>query len=222
MSWIPTSILAPLPGRFAHASLVSSNDPQRPAVEDFIRKIYWERYEASLHSFLPHLLAYRDTDGNMIAAVGLRLGSEGDLFVEQYLDGRAEHVIAKRRIANVPRTALAEVGNFAALTPGTARELILQLTWTLHSAHVRWVLFAATKQLRNAFDRLHLSTIELADASADRLDGDRLQWGRYYDSEPRVMCGNVVSGHSYLQQQLKLDGTDSPVQHIKLALAGAL
>lgn len=222
MSWIPTSVLAPLPGRFAHASLVTSNDPQRPVVEDFIRKIYWERFEASLQSFFPHLLSYRDTDGNMLAAVGLRLGSEGDLFVEQYLDGRAEHVIAQRQIANVPRTALAEVGNFAALTPGTARELILQLTWTLHSAHVRWVLFAATKQLRNAFDRLHLSTIELADANVDRLDGDRLQWGRYYDSEPRVMCGNVVSGHAYLQQQLKSDDTDSSAYRIKPALAGAL
>lgn len=222
MSWIPTSILAPLPGRFAYASLVASNDPQRPAVEDFIRQIYWERYGASLHVFFPHLLAYRDIDGNMLAAVGLRLGSEGDLFVEQYLDGRAEHVIAQRQIANVPRTALAEVGNFAALTPGTARELILQLTWTLHSAHVRWVLFAATKQLRNAFDRLHLSTIELADANADRLAGDRLQWGRYYDSEPRVMCGNVASGHAYLQQQLKLEETDSLAHRVKPALAGAL
>ena len=222
MSWIPTSILAPLPGRFAYANLVGSSDPLRPAVEDFIKQIYWDRYGASLHSFLPHLLAYRDVDGNMLAAVGLRLGSEGDLFVEQYLDGRAEHVIAHRQIANVPRTALGEVGNFAARTPGTARELILQLTWTLYSAHVRWVLFAATRQLRNSFDRLHLSTIELADANPDRLGGDKLQWGRYYDSEPRVMCGNVVSGHAYLQEQLKLDGIDSSALRVRPALAGAL
>ena len=222
MSWIPTSILAPLPGRFAFASLVALDDPQRPAVETFIRQVYWDRYGATLSTFFPNLLVYRDADGTILAAVGLRLGSEEALFVEQYLDGPAEHVIAQRQIAHVPRTALAEVGNFAALTPGTARELILQLTWTLHSAHVRWVLFAATKQLRNAFDRLHLSTVELASANPDRLSTNRLGWGRYYDADPRVMCGNVVSGHAYLQRQLQLSTADDSVQLVKLALAGAL
>ena len=63
---------------------------------------------------------------------------------------------------------------------------------------------------------------ELADANPDRLGGDKLQWGRYYDSEPRVMCGNVVSGHAYLQEQLKLDGIDSSAYRARPALAGAL
>lgn len=221
MSWIPTPILAPLPGRFAYASLVAIDDPQRAAVENFIRQVYWDRYAATLHSFFPHLLVYRDAGGNILAAVGVRLASEEGLFVEQYLDGRAEQVIAQRRIADVPRTALAEVGNFAALTPGTSRELILQLTFALYSAHVRWVLFAATKQLRNAFDRLHLSTVELASANPDRLNRDRLDWGRYYDSDPRVMCGNVVSGHAYLQRQLEAQTADESAHEVGLVLAGA-
>lgn len=221
MSWIPTSILAPLPGRFSYASLVGKADPQRTAVEAFIAQVYWDRYGATLQSFLPHLLVYRNANGHMLAAVGLRLASEGDLFVEQYLDDRAENAIAKRQATQVSRSNLAEVGNFAALTPGTARELILQLTWTLHCAHVRWVLFSATKQLRNSFDRMHLSTIELADAKAERLGVDGLQWGSYYEAEPRVMCGNVASGHAYLQQQLSLEQAQS-FHEAPFAFAGAV
>lgn len=208
MSWIPTSILAPLPGRFASASLIERRDPLRGPVEDFIARTYWNRYGATLRSFLPHLLAYRDADGVVLAAVGLRLASEGNLFVENYLGGPAEEVMSARQIAEISRTELAEVGNFAAATPGAARELILQLTWTLHSARIRWVLFAATRQLRNSFDRLHLSTIELAEARAERLGNDGLQWGSYYDSQPRVVCGDVASGHVYLQRQMSIQPAD--------------
>jgi Thermostable hemolysin len=222
MPWSPVSILAPLPGRFVRASLVERHDPQRKAVEAFIARIYRDRYGATLRSFLPHLLAYRDADGDMVAAVGLRMASEGDLFVEHYLDGRAEQVLAERRIADVSRAELAEVGNFSAATPGAARELILQLTWALHAAHVRWVLFAATRQLRNSFDRLHLSTLELADARADRLGDDGLQWGSYYASQPRVVCGDVVSGHAYLQRRMQVETVDAPSRGTILAMAGAL
>jgi hypothetical protein len=201
MSWIPTTSLVPLEGRFARAELVEAHDPQRPAVEAFIAQVYRDRHGAELHSFLPHLLAYRDREGQLLAAVGLRLGKEGPLFVEQYLDVPAEKLLASRQLAQgLQRRDLAEVGSFAASTPGSARELILQLTCTLHAAHVRWVLFAATRQLRNAFGRLDLSLTELAEARADRLHGDPSDWGRYYDAQPRVMCGNVAAGYAYVRR----------------------
>ncbi len=222
MSWIPTSILASLPGRFAYASLVEKHDWQRSEVETFIARIYRDRYGATLSTFLPHLLVYRDANGEILAAVGLRMASEGTLFVENYLDDSAEQVISQRQIAEVSRGELAEVGNFAATTPGTARELILQLTWTLHAAKVRWVLFSATRQLRNSFDRLHLSTIELAEACADRLGDAGLQWGNYYESQPRVVCGNVTSGHAYLQRRMLAETTDAPTHTPVLAMAGGL
>ena len=72
------------------------------------------------------------------------------------------------------------------------------------------------------YKRQHLSTVELASANPDRLGTDRLDWGRYYDADPRVMCGNVVSGHAYLQRQLQLSTADDSAQLVKLALAGAL
>lgn len=192
-------LLAPFPGRFASVRLVEPGDAERADVERFIADIYLERYGARLRSFLPHLLAYRDCAGALVAAVGLRCGSEGRLFVEQYLDVPVEQAMAARRIAQVERRALVEVGNFAATTPGIAREMILQLTCTLHAAGVAWVLFVATRQLRNAFLRLHLSPLELADARADALDAGDDDWGDYYAAHPRLACGNVAEGFSLLR-----------------------
>ncbi len=183
---------------FASGALVESDHAERVQVESFISNVYQERYGARLRSFLPHLLAYRDAEGELVAAVGLRFGAEGALFTEQYLDVPAEHALGQRLGMAVRRHDLVEVGNFAAATPGSARELILQMTQTLHRADVRWVLFAATRQLRNAFDRLHLATVELAEARAERLQHDASDWGSYYAAQPRLMCGDVAAGHAYL------------------------
>ncbi|KAB7767065.1 thermostable hemolysin [Xanthomonas maliensis] len=202
MSWIPLTSLVSLPGRFAHGELVGVDHPQRASIEGFIADVYLSRYGARLQSFLPHLLAYRDANGHLLAAVGLKLGGEGGLFVEQYLDVAAEASVAlELRVDTVGRGQLAEVGNFAAVTPGVARELIMQLTCLLQAAQVRWVLFVATRQLRNACHRLQLAPVALAEASAARLEGDVGAWGRYYDTQPRVMCGDVAAGHAYLMQQ---------------------
>jgi hypothetical protein len=143
MHWIrPHIALAPLPGRFVSAHLVERDDPGREAVEAFIADVYRDRYGAVLRSFFPQLIAYRDSDGRLAAAVGIRAGVEGPLFVEHYLDGAVEHAMTRRGIAHVDRRRVVEVGNFAATSPGIARELILQLALTLQSAGMDWVLLA--------------------------------------------------------------------------------
>lgn len=203
MSWIPTSLVAPFPSRLLQSQVLGPHDPNRDAVERFIADVYRERYGATLNSFLPHLLAFRDAQGVLVAAVGMRLGSEGPLFVEQYLDEPVQALLSQREIATVGRDRIAEIGNFAATSPGIARELIVRLTDVLHAARVRWVLFAATQQLRNTLDRLHLVTVELGDASPVRLHGDAAAWGSYYQARPKVVCGNVSAGRAFLYQAAK-------------------
>lgn len=201
MHWIrPHVSLAPFPGRFAGVRLVDPIDARREAVERFIADVYLHRYGARLRSFLPHLLAYEDSAGTLVAAVGLRSGGEGDLFVEQYLEAPIESAMPQRGIVRtVDRRAVVEVGNFAATTPGIARELIVQVAYLLHQARMDWVLFVATQQLRNAFQRLHLSTVELAEARVDDLRERCSDWGDYYASRPRLMCGNVAEGVALLR-----------------------
>ncbi len=206
MHWIRPHIeLAPFPGRFARVALYGPEDDGRAAVEAFISTVYFTRYHARLRGFLPHLLAYYDDQNRLMAAVGLRSADEGRLFCEQYLASPVETVMAQRGIARAARTDIVEFGNFAAVTPGTARELILQVTCMLSAARRPWVVFVATQQLRNAFRRLHLSPIELAAASAEHLVDQDSDWGDYYASQPRLMCGNVAHGKAYLHGARAMD-----------------
>lgn len=189
---------------FASASLVEAGHPQRQEAERFIAAVYLRRYGAQLRSFLPQLLVYRDAHGTLMAAVGMRLGSAGGLFVEQYLDEPAESALAGRMAAPVARSGLAEVGNFAATSSGSARALIPQMTHALHNAGVRWVLFTATRGLRNTFDRLQLQPVVLVPALQSRLRDDDTDWGSYYATQPQVVCGDVAAGHAFLLQRQAL------------------
>ena len=210
------------PQGFANGALIGIDDARRADTEAFIAQVYRARYGAELTRFLPHLLAFRNAAGGLQAAVGLRSGNEGALFVEQYLDVPAEAAIARVIGGPVMRDQLVEVGNFGAQTAGDARELILHLTCWLHAAGFRWVLFAATRQLRNAFDRLHLATVELADANASRLTDDDNHWGRYYDTQPKLMFGDIAAGHAYLQRMNNVSKTTLSMPLLPCLAAGAL
>ncbi|KAF1724452.1 thermostable hemolysin [Pseudoxanthomonas japonensis] len=218
MHWIRSHLaLAPLPGRFVSVHLVDQDDPGRDEVEAFIARVYRDRHGAVLRSFFPRLLAYRDSEGRLAAAVGIRAGGEGPLFVEHYLDVPVEQAMSQQRIVAVDRSRVVEVGNFAATSPGIARELILQLAMTLQAAGMEWVLLVATQQLRNAFERLHLPMLDLAEARADRLGDAGADWGRYYASRPRLICGNLAEGVAYLRGMQRPPACDAPA----LCLAGA-
>jgi len=202
MDTIPSPVpLAPLPGRFAEATLVGPGHPARREVETFIAAIYRERFGADVRTFMPDLLAYRDAHGTLVAAVGVRHAAHSRLFVEHYLDAPVDAVLNERLGLACARAQIAEVGHFAATTAGVARELIVQLAWVLSAAQVDWVLFVATQQLRNAFVRLHLAPTELAVARAERMGEQAADWGRYYDTQPRLMCGNIREGIAFLRGQ---------------------
>jgi hypothetical protein len=197
----PSVPLRPVDGGLrADDATIAVGDPRRAAAEAFVAQVYRARYGARLTAFMPQLLAWRDDAGALRAVVGLRDGENAPLFVEQYLDVPAEAAVAAALGRPVAREALVEVGNFAACSAGDARAVIVHLTERLHAAGVRWVLFAATRQLRNAFDRLHLATVELADADPARLHGSDADWGTYYDTQPKLMFGDVAAGHAYLRR----------------------
>lgn len=208
---ILTSPFAPFrPTRLADGELradtvpLAIGDSRRAAAEAFVAQVYRARYGARPTAFMPQLLAWRDGGGGLRAVVGLRSGGDAPLFVEQYLDVPAEAAVAAALGRPVAREALVEVGNFAACSAGDARAVIVHLTERLHAAGVRWVLFAATRQLRNAFDRLHLATVELADADPARLGEGSADWGTYYDTQPKLMFGDVAAGHAYLRRSGRL------------------
>jgi hypothetical protein len=178
--------------------LVLPGDAQRAQVEAFVADIYRRHHGACLRSFLPDLLAFRDGDDCVQAVVGLRRGGAEPLFVEQYLDAPAEAVVAAHAGRQVDRRLVVEVGNLAVSTAGDIRPLVAHLTALLHEAGLRWVLFTATRQLRNTFARIGLAPVELADARADRLRDDASDWGNYYAVQPRVVLGDLAAGQAWL------------------------
>ncbi len=191
----------PLPSpRFTRIDVVDAGHRDRPDVEAFIAGVYRRRHGAALRQFLPRLLAFRGPGDSLQAAVGLRCGSGERFFVEQYLDAAAEVEIGRRLGHAVERRDIVEVGNFASLSSGDARECIVQITHLLHRNRVPWVLFAATRELRNAFDRLRLGTVAIAEARPERLHAGAGDWGSYYDTRPQVLFGDIVAGHAFLQR----------------------
>lgn len=149
---------------------------------------------------MPCLLGLYDGEQQLQAALGVRCGQQGALFLEHYLDVPVEHCIAEHSGGSQPsRGLIAEVGNLAAVGAGHARLLIVALTDLLAAAGFRWVAFTGTPMLLNSFQRLGLGLLHLGAADGRRLGDELADWGSYYATQPQVMVGDVLAAHQRLQ-----------------------
>jgi len=164
---------------------------QRQPVEDFIRQRFAAHYGARIRQFMPCLLGLEADDGSLHGAVGFRGAESGRLFLERYLDHPIERTIARHVGNPVMRDEIVEVGNLAADGVGTARLLIVALTRVLAAEGFRWVSFTGTPSLINSFHRLGLALHSLGAADPARMGAELADWGRYYDTRPQVMVGEV-------------------------------
>lgn len=203
-----------------HPLLLGPDEPRAEA-EAFLAAIYRERFGATLREFMPWLLGFADATGALRAVVGLRPARGRALFVEQYLDAPAERAVSMALGRTVSRDSLIEVGSLAALRAGDARRLILSLTRGLHEAGQRWVLFTATRQLRNAFERMGLQPTALGPARPTRLHAAATDWGRYYDADPVLLCGDIAAGAAYLDAASKRKVPARALRDTQLEFAGA-
>jgi len=74
----------------------------------------------------------------------------------------------------------------------------------LHAAGYRWVLFTAVTHLFNAFQRLGLKPVRLAEAEPGRLPDAGASWGRYYEAGPVVCAGDISAGLGKLARSAAL------------------
>lgn len=193
--------------------MVGPAHPQRPEVEQFIHGVFQHAYDADVRSFYPNLMSFT-AEGERRAAVGFRDGMVKPLFSEHYLPKPADALIADITGQAIVREQLVEVGNLALAGAGEARWVIAAVTQFLYELGYRWVLFTAVKPLFNAFQRLGLNPIQLAEADPARLPGGSEAWGRYYDARPVVCVGNIESGYRKLHQHV------SPRQPMLHAMLG--
>lgn len=170
----------------------------RASLEAFISASFRASYGAEVKHFSDVLLGSRDAQGNWIAALGYSRARSGPLFLEQYLDLPLEAALAERLQHPVARGDIVEVGNLASTHPGAARALILRTTRLLYGLGLRWVAFTATPSLLNSFSRLRLQPQVLAPADPARLPDGGQSWGSYYQSQPKVMFGDIHYGYSQI------------------------
>lgn len=185
------------PARPSAAVLAERSCGDIEPVRQLIRERFDQAYGARIAHFMPRLFSLHQVEERPLGAVGLREAQRQALFLERYLDQPIEVAIGARVGRSVQRSEIVEVGQFAGTGAGAFRNLILRLTEQLHREGHRWVVFTGTTALRNAFARLGLTPVELAEADPLRLDeSERADWGSYYSHGPRVMFGDIREGHA--------------------------
>lgn len=182
-----------------HLALVPMRDEaaQRIAIE-FIRRRFNQAHQARVSHFMPQLFGLQSEDGSLYGAAGCRRADSGVLFLERYLDVPIEQAIFERSGVRVARHQIVEVGNLAAEGAGTARTLIVKLTRQLALQGFRWVTFTGTQEVLNSFHRLGLAPQSLGLADPARMGESLADWGRYYDSAPQVVFGEILPAHRQL------------------------
>lgn len=182
--------------------------PDRPQLHGFIGAIFQRSHGARITAFYPNLIGFR-IDGRLRAVVGFRDDRGGAFFSEQYL-GQPAHELASQRLGEtVERERLVEVGNLAIADPGQARWIISASTAFLAAAGYRWVMFTAIQPLANAFKRLGLKPMALAEADPACLPDRGASWGAYYRDAPQVYLGDIQAGcgklHGHVARHPNLD-----------------
>lgn len=200
------------------AYLLGPGDTRRTEHESFIHDVFARIYQADVRHYMPTLMGLRTEDGDLMAALGLRFGAEGRLFLECYLDAPVEAVMSRSpTLAGVTpnRERIVEVGNLAAVSAGGTRSLIIALAAYLQGAAYDWVVFTAVPSLANSFRRLGLGMIELGEARRERLPAEeRARWGRYYEGRPRVVAVNVPHTYGVLERTLRLPGPQQTLARV--------
>lgn len=185
-------------------------DIDRYDVEKFIYQVFVRAYDADLNHFLPRLMALRNNNNRMIAALGMREATDEPLFLESYLDTPVEKLISGLCDTDVSRAQIMEVGNLASIHRGGLRNLIIALTSYLRGNGSEWVVFTAVPAVRNAFEALELPLHALAPADKSRLEkSEQNRWGTYYDTGPVVVAGKVDDGYRRLRELIDLEKTVS-------------
>lgn len=175
--------------------LVKASDPQRTAIEQFIATGFAKAYQADVHKFMPNLLGVSRA-GEWQAVLGLRCAAAGaahtDLFIEQYLPAPVEQLLATYGM-QAERSQLIEIGHLYASNRQSLLQLFVLMAYALDQLNYRYLLCAATTQVRSILSRHGIELTELGEAKAEALGKDAANWGSYYDTNPKVCVMDLAA-----------------------------
>jgi hypothetical protein len=178
-----------VPGRALCLAEAEARAPERAELEAFVRAAFARKHDASVASFMPTLLSFRDASGDLRGVIGLRSAQPKPLYLEQYLEQPVEAAIAAATGNPVQRHEVVEVGNLAGANCRAAMRMVAELPSYLLARDYRWIVFTATSAVRGILQGFGAPLVELARADGGRVAGGEDRWGRYYESDPRVLAG---------------------------------
>jgi len=144
-------------------------------------------------SFSDYVAAGREPD--RLAALGYRRASEGTVFLEGYLDRPVELAVGAALGRSVARSAIVEIGNFAADNALVMLELWGTVANDL-AASSEVAVATLTAPLRRIFERVGVPFVPLGPARAERLGAAAGDWGSYYRQDPQICAGMIVEGQA--------------------------
>lgn len=157
----------------------------------FIQHSFRKAYEAEIDVSYPQLMGVFGNDGAPLAALGLRNAGSGPLFLEHYLDTPVEQAVAEKTRLHVPRGKIAEAGNLASSKLPMLRSLMFALSLTLKEQLYEYIVFTGTLNLKRYLEALEMKPDVLAEARPEKIGHLASDWGRYYETHPVVMGGQV-------------------------------
>lgn len=176
-------------GKTLRLAAVGPDAGDRAELEAYVGDAFVRKHEARVKSFMPTLLSFRDPNGALRGVVGLRGAGDSPLYLEQYLDQPIEAALARATGQSVERRHVVEVGNLAGANCRTAVRMVALLPEHLLARHYRWIVFTATGAVREILLGFGAPLVELARADGARVTSGADQWGRYYETDPRVFAG---------------------------------
>lgn len=177
--------------------------PGRSRVEAYVAEAFRKQHGAQIDHFLPLLLTL-EANGEIEAAVGIRFAEDEPLFVTQYFDTPVLDVLAQHGLANA---AVVEIGNLVSTRPGGSQLLFILLADLLHTLGRDTGVFTATAQVAQLLGKLGCTLTTLGAADGRRLGAQLSQWGRYYDTMPYVIAGDIAATIALLRTRPTLART---------------
>ncbi len=182
--------------------LVKTSDAQRASIEQFIAAGFAKAYQANVHKFMPDLLGVSRA-GEWQAVLGLRCAAHTNLFIEHYLPAPVDQLMATYGM-QAGRSQLIEIGHLYAVNRQSLLQLFVLMAYALDQLNYRYLLCAATTQVRGILSRHGIELTELGEAKAEALGEEATSWGSYYDTHPKVCLMDLAAVTRLIHNDAKL------------------
>jgi len=169
----------------------------RNDIEAFIRKGFYNTYQAKVSISTPHLLAL--SNGNYKAALGIRNGHD-DLFIEQYLSTPIEQQ-SIFGLNKVKREDIVELSHLFSNAKRFTIPLFMVTAVSLFCLNYKYLVFSGTQQVIDLITHSGVPTTFISNAEQHKIQNSTDDWGSYYSTNPKIIAVSLLEVMSLISKQ---------------------